>query len=85
LLKYKAVLGKLAGRIGTLSGPDLARDPDFGDRCSGAVFFNRDSAEPQGSASSCQEFRRNRPNASGTKFATTVLHCCRNINIWIIA
>jgi len=32
LLKYKTVLGKLAGRIGTFPGPDLARGPDFGDR-----------------------------------------------------
>jgi len=32
LLKYKTVQGKLAGRIGTLRGPDLARGPDFRDR-----------------------------------------------------
>ena len=32
-LKYNTVLGKLAGRIGTLRGPDLALGPVFGDRC----------------------------------------------------
>jgi len=32
LLQYKTFLGKLAGRIGHLRGPDLARGPDFGDR-----------------------------------------------------
>jgi len=32
LLKYKTVLGKLAVRIGTLRGPDLARGLDVGDR-----------------------------------------------------
>ena len=50
-----------------------------------AVFFNRVSAEPQGSASGCQGFRRNRPKLPGTKFATTVLCGCSNIDTWIIA
>jgi len=34
LLKYKTILGKLAGRIGTLRRSNLASEPDFGDRCS---------------------------------------------------
>jgi len=50
-----------------------------------AVFFNRDSAEPQGTTSGCQGFRRNRPKLPGTKFATTILYCCSNIDTWIIA
>jgi len=50
-----------------------------------AVFFNRVSAEPQGSASGCQGFRRNRPKLPETKFATTVLCGCSNIDTWIIA
>jgi len=43
------------------------------------VFFN------QGSANGFQGFRRNRPKLPGTKFATTVLCCCSNIDTWIIA
>ena len=50
-----------------------------------AVFFNRGSAEPQGSTSGCQGFRRNGPKLPGTKFATTILCCCSNIDTWIIA
>jgi len=50
-----------------------------------AMFFNRSSAEPLGSASGCQKFRRNRPKLPGTKFATTVLCGCSNIDTWIIA
>jgi len=49
-----------------------------------AMFFNRGSAEPLGSASGCQGFRRNRPKLPGTKFATTVLCGCCNIDTWII-
>ena len=37
-----------------------------------AVFFNRGSAEPKGSASGCQGLRRNRSKLPWTKFATTV-------------
>jgi len=36
LLKCKTVLGKLAGLIGALRGPDVARGPDFQDRCCNA-------------------------------------------------
>jgi len=50
-----------------------------------AVFFNRGSAEPLGSASGCQGFPRNRPKLPGTKFATTVLCGCSNIDTWTIA
>jgi len=32
LLQYKTFLGKFAGWIGPLRGPDLARWPDFGYR-----------------------------------------------------
>jgi len=45
-----------------------------------AVFFNRGSVEPLGSASGFQRFRRNRPKLSGTKFATTVRCGCNNID-----
>jgi len=34
MLKYQTFLEKLAGRIGTLRGPVLARGPEFGDRWS---------------------------------------------------
>jgi len=50
-----------------------------------AVFFNRSSAEPQGSASGCLGFRRNRPKFAGTKFVTIVLYGCSNIDTWITA
>ena len=44
-----------------------------------AVFFNWGSAEPQGSASGCQGFRRNRPKLPETKFATTIpCGCSKN-------
>jgi len=50
-----------------------------------AMFFNRGSAEPLGSASGCQGFPRNRPKLRETKFAATVLRRCSNIDAWIIA
>jgi len=43
LLKHEAVLGKLAGRIGTLRGPDLARGPGFEDRCTTRRNWNEKS------------------------------------------
>jgi len=44
-----------------------------------AVFFKL------GSTSDCQRFRRNKPKLPGTKFATTVLCGCNNMDNWIIA
>jgi len=38
-----------------------------------AMFFNRGSAEPWGSASGCRGLRRTRPKLPGMKLTTTVL------------
>ena len=42
-----------------------------------AVCFNR------GSASGCQGFSRKRPKLPGTKFTTTVICGCSNVDSWI--
>jgi len=38
MLKYQTFLEKLAGRIGTLRGPVLARGPEFVDRCTRKMY-----------------------------------------------
>jgi len=46
------------------------------------VFFNRGSAEPQGSPSfGCHGFRRKRPKLPGMKFANTVLRGCSSATV----
>ena len=47
--------------------------------------FQSGSAEPPGSASGCQGFRRSRPKLPGTKFETTVLCRCSIVDTWITA